>query len=95
MIARLEKACRALEELNRKQVTWTSSTPRIQDGAQLYLTEHSATVKEAKTTVQQHVRLLTKYNEMKDAAIGLLKVIAESEAKTVRQIMGERNVEDD
>jgi hypothetical protein len=46
----------------------------------------------ASTTLQSHVNRLSKYNAVKDIAMGMLGMIGERDGKTVRAVMLERDV---
>ena len=42
-----------------------------------------------------HIKLLSKYNELKDAGMMMLRSIAEREGRVVRDVMVERGVGED
>lgn len=68
----------------------TSNDNTISDGT----INHDTTIKDAKLVVEQHIKLLTKYNETKDVAMSLLGMIAEREGRRLVDVMERRRVED-
>ena len=50
---------------------------------------------EAQKTLDTHIKKLGQYNQLKDMAMGMLGMIAEKEGKTLREVMKDRDVEDD
>ena len=49
----------------------------------------------ARETVARYKQSVTRYNDLKDAAMGLLGLIAEKEGRTLKDVLEERGIEDD
>lgn len=50
---------------------------------------------QARDTVARYKESVTKFNDLRDAALGLLGLIAEKEGRTLRDVLEERGIEDD
>ena len=57
--------------------------------------EQQQTLVQAQKTFDRHIKQLGQYNQLKDIAMGMLGMIAEKEGKTLREVMGARDVQDD
>lgn len=67
---------------------------KIEASAAISSSDRQDIIDQAKAINEQHIKLLTRYNDTKDAAMELLGIIAEHERKTIRNLMEERGIED-
>ena len=68
--------------------TAISTTPDLTPAQRAVLTE-------AQAVLDGHIKLLGQYNELKDAGMMMLGLIAEREGRVVREVMEERGVGED
>ena len=57
--------------------------------------EQQQVLNEAQKILDQHIKQLGQYNQLKDIAMGMLGIIAEKQGKPLREVMEARGVEDD
>ncbi len=90
------KARKQIEE-TRSKLEETCRTPRLggrplAHGVTPGAGDKRATVDEARAVVKAHVEMLTRYNETRDIAMGLLGMIADNQGRRLRDIMEERGI---
>ena len=56
---------------------------------------HQAALDHAQRTLDDHIKLLSKYNAVKDVGMTMLGILAEQQGRPVREVMEEKGVGDD
>lgn len=56
-------------------------------------TSNELILEKARTAVTEHIKMLTKYNQLKDVAMGLFELIAEQKGVRISEILREEGVE--
>lgn len=53
------------------------------------------TIRQAREIVARYKQSVTRFNDLRDAAMGLLGLIAEKEGRTLKNVLEDRGIEDD
>lgn len=75
-------------------VNTTENTNTSPDESYSVMTNEQ-TIEKARNRVSAHIRMLTKYNQLKDVAMGLFELIAEQKGIRVSEVLREEGVEVD